>query len=682
MSILARLRDSMRGKGLHSCYAAAREKKGTSEETNLKPFRVVVFRRTQVIVLVALFVMTLVPLTLWLVYLSRDGIREARALRDELAQALDKTFDSLCAVAQAAASDPVAFGITTPSGSTVRPSGSGSIVIHWGPSPGKHNALADVAPVRRYFRLKDGRLYLAVSLPLRGDSASPRIIEVRQWFQEAVAGLRAEGAEFRTVTTAPRADDRLSFGSRVGAEILWHSLHPLAAASLVLSDNTGRPVVRIVATRHLTYPFHRALLDTIVLAAIALGSGLLFMREITIKAARVSEMWSKLSDALHAIAIGQLSGTLPPPTCQESAVAFKAVDELRRKLRGQKKLLANTAELQNYLAHTYQEGKLARAIWHYTKRLGIDCLEVYRIDSSRAHARRVFRGARNGFPEAEAILAVPEDCRAYRQAAPVLINDTHTDLICSHCVGPKDRSYLCIPLLGRGTAIGVLRMASRRPNFFDVEVRDIAETYAGMLATAMDNTYLFNELRQASLRDPLTGLHNRRFLEEYLAKRQAAIDREPKPVGIIMLDIDHFKNFNDTYGHDSGDQALRAVGSVIQRHLRAGDVACRFGGEEIVVVAEDADAEQTAEIAERLRRAIESEAIRLPQRIDPLRVTASAGVAAYPEHGVTLLDTLRAADAALYEAKRLGRNRVVIYAPSTASRDSAEDKNHPPAEAA
>ncbi len=641
-----------------------------------RPFRVVVFRRMQVLVFVGVLLMALVPLIVWRVSVVRVAYVQAQRFTNELRYHVDAAFRTLTQAAETAAAPNTTLK-PAPAGRTSTPLGQPSnpdvhVSIKPKPSDATHSSRR-AAPVTnrpvRGFRSDGGEITMFVAAAAKTPRGQPMIVQASQPLETVIGRLSRLGIRMRVESS--------SSGSPAGAAVVWRKGRPVPVARLALTDPTGQTVAYLVAERPFADGFYQAVLSTVLLLLAGLALILAFMAETAAKARRVSRMWGLLTETLDAIGRGQLTGALPPGACLESAKALEAVDRLRTQLREQKKLLNNTSKLQNYLAHTYEEEKLARALWHYARRLGIDAVEVFRVDSSRAHARRVYRGTRNGLPDAERLLAVPDDCAAYRQAAPWYVPDTRTEMTCETCVGGKDRSYYCVPLHGRGATIGVLRFVSRRPRFFNEQLRDIAETYAGMLATAMDNTYLFNELRQASLRDPLTGLHNRRFLEEYLAKRQAAMDRDPEPVGIIMLDIDHFKNFNDTYGHDAGDQALRAVGSVIQRHLRAGDVACRFGGEEIVIVAEKADVEQAAEIAERLRRAIEAEAIRLPQRIDALRLTVSAGVAGYPNHGTTLLDVLRAADVALYEAKRQGRNRVVIYEASMSRGDEQRGDQRP-----
>jgi diguanylate cyclase (GGDEF)-like protein len=166
-------------------------------------------------------------------------------------------------------------------------------------------------------------------------------------------------------------------------------------------------------------------------------------------------------------------------------------------------------------------------------------------------------------------------------------------------------------------------------------------------------------LRELSVRDPLTGLFNRRYLEETLNRELWRAARNQRPVGIIMLDLDHFKRFNDTYGHGGGDALLREVGGFLGKHVRGSDIACRYGGEEFTIILPDATLEITRQRAEELRQGAQQLALQLDgAESDP--VTFSLGVAGFPTHGNTGSEVLAAADAALYQAKAAGRDRVVV----------------------
>jgi diguanylate cyclase (GGDEF)-like protein len=168
-------------------------------------------------------------------------------------------------------------------------------------------------------------------------------------------------------------------------------------------------------------------------------------------------------------------------------------------------------------------------------------------------------------------------------------------------------------------------------------------------------------LANLKLRDALTGLYNRRFLEDALNRELLRAERSGKPVSVVMIDVDHFKHFNDKYGHDAGDFVLSAVARVITNSIRPSDIACRYGGEELAVVLSEANLECARERAEHMRLAIrDTNLTHLGQTLPA--PTASFGVAVYPANGTKPADLLKAADQALYRAKQEGRDRVCVAA--------------------
>ncbi len=170
---------------------------------------------------------------------------------------------------------------------------------------------------------------------------------------------------------------------------------------------------------------------------------------------------------------------------------------------------------------------------------------------------------------------------------------------------------------------------------------------------------LQSKLREQAIRDPLTNLFNRRYLEETLDRELARAGRESYPVCIIMVDLDYFKKINDTYGHDAGDQVLRALANTLAEHSRRGDFACRYGGEEFVIVMPNIPQHTAYERAKKLRRHLN--ALQVPYECHQLTTTTSMGIACYPECGSTRQELLRAADRAMYGAKKAGRDHIIIY---------------------
>jgi diguanylate cyclase (GGDEF)-like protein len=184
-------------------------------------------------------------------------------------------------------------------------------------------------------------------------------------------------------------------------------------------------------------------------------------------------------------------------------------------------------------------------------------------------------------------------------------------------------------------------------------------TFAGQVGLSIANIKLREELRTQSVHDALTGLYNRRYLEEALERELRRATRARQSVGILMLDLDHFKQFNDVHGHDAGDTVLREAAAFLMKNVRADDLVCRFGGEEFVIILPTADIDGARTRAERLREMVkEVSIIYHGQRLR--MVTFSGGVAAFPLHGNTPQELMAAADAALYEAKEAGRDRIAV----------------------
>ncbi|SMC38022.1 diguanylate cyclase [Papillibacter cinnamivorans] len=261
----------------------------------------------------------------------------------------------------------------------------------------------------------------------------------------------------------------------------------------------------------------------------------------------------------------------------------------------------------------------------------------------------------------------PLSCWAIRRGRQHLVDADHPGLLCGHITGPESGQYLCVPLLVNGGAIGILHLnhvdapdqeAQETGRSYTEHTTQIVTTVAEHIALALSNLKLKETLRQQSIRDALTGLFNRRYMEETLERELKRAEREDKPVGIIMFDIDHFKQFNDLAGHDAGDALLRELGAFLNRTTRGGDVVCRYGGEEFLVVLPGADMENSRQWAEKLRLGVKE--LLVYHLGKPLgKCTISLGVSSYPENGPTAEALLKAADRALYRAKNDGRDRVV-----------------------
>ena len=228
------------------------------------------------------------------------------------------------------------------------------------------------------------------------------------------------------------------------------------------------------------------------------------------------------------------------------------------------------------------------------------------------------------------------------------------------------RSIIAVPLLGWERPLGALLVYSPQPSAFSG--RDFAyfKAVGRQLSIALDNATVLNRATDMSLRDPLTGLFNRRYLEEVLETEVRRAGRYNLPLAVTMIDVDHFKAYNDRHGHPRGDEALREVAQRLRDQVRRTDVVTRYGGEEFAVVLPVTSKAHARLIGEKLRAGIAAVPFGVTREWagDPL--TISVGVAGCPDDATSLGDLLRAADAALYAAKRAGRNRVELFQSSGA----------------
>jgi diguanylate cyclase (GGDEF)-like protein len=252
------------------------------------------------------------------------------------------------------------------------------------------------------------------------------------------------------------------------------------------------------------------------------------------------------------------------------------------------------------------------------------------------------------------------DCHALRHQQVCLFSRAEHE-VCFSLRDGSTEGALCVPLIVQDDLLGILHLRTNIPMEEDEHRhwQQLAETVARQGALALSNLNLRERLQQQAIRDGLTGLFNRRYLDETLPREVQRAEREGQSVGVIMLDIDHFKRFNDTYGHDAGDVLLRAVGVFLKNNTRNEDIICRYGGEEFTLVLPRASLDNTRARAEYLREGVKSLVVQYQGQVLDA-VTASLGIAIFPDHGSTADRVVKAADEALYQAKRSGRDRVVV----------------------
>ena len=261
----------------------------------------------------------------------------------------------------------------------------------------------------------------------------------------------------------------------------------------------------------------------------------------------------------------------------------------------------------------------------------------------------------------------PDACWGLRRGKMHVVQESGSTVVCGHLNSSPHSASLCVPMMAQGDTLGILTLTGSapakvgaRPRFTESE-QQLVVTVAEHIALALANLGLQETLRHQAIRDPLTNLFNRRYMEETLGRELSRVKRKGAQLGIVMLDIDHFKRFNDTFGHDAGDIVLRELGRFLQSHVRAEDIACRLGGEEFTLIIPETSLDIVQQRTEEIRVAVKQmNVLRQGQLLGS--ITLSMGVSFFPEHGAKAEDLFRIADAALYRAKAEGRDRVVIGA--------------------
>jgi diguanylate cyclase (GGDEF)-like protein len=299
---------------------------------------------------------------------------------------------------------------------------------------------------------------------------------------------------------------------------------------------------------------------------------------------------------------------------------------------------------------------------------------VFAIDSSR-NLMGVMASWGDSLSPTQHILS-PEDCCAMRGSRLHLRMEVSQGLACRHFSGSIPDAYLCLPLAALGETLGILHISVQNSDVFTPQRLALIQQSGEYAALRLANLRLREKLHDQSIRDPLTGLYNRRFLEASLDQELHRSSRHHTGVGVIMADIDKFKAFNDTFGHNAGDIVLKEVAALFRRSVRTEDIVCRYGGEEFLIVLPDTTLESVRERAEAMREAIEK--LELQHAGHALgKITASFGIS-FSQDGVLTPDILlRYADEALYESKRRGCNCVSL-SDSVANLLAEKEKEAPP----
>ncbi len=253
-----------------------------------------------------------------------------------------------------------------------------------------------------------------------------------------------------------------------------------------------------------------------------------------------------------------------------------------------------------------------------------------------------------------------DGCFGLRKGASYIYENCERELPCAHTDAFLPQTYLCTPITAYGDTFGILHLEYREDNGRERSdaLINLVENISEYIASTLVNLRLRLHLERHSIRDTLTGLYNRRYLDEAQKVEESRARRNNHQVGIIMIDVDHFKHFNDNYGHDAGDEILQKLGEIIRHHFRESDICCRYGGEEFIVLLPAITLAQCLEKAEQLCTVVRR-MVQICRMGEYHGITISLGVAVFPDHDSTISAVLKRADEALYLAKSRGRNMVV-----------------------
>lgn len=454
----------------------------------------------------------------------------------------------------------------------------------------------------------------------RNGEASGSLIKGNERF----SGIQQELKQFRGANLRATASRRHASQQAIDAALIWDILLTAIFAALLL-------LLAYFASRRMVEPVHQFI------------------------------------QAAERLRHGDFEPSLPPATENEFGVLSRSFLHMARALRQDREELAALKRFSEAVTECTSETEVYDQILHALRdRFHPDQVILFKLRPEEDFLEAV--ASLNPLPAEVQDWPVMEgkhSCKAVRMGRPFRVNDVTTEPLCPGKFAlPTGGSYYCGPLIAGGIIIGAVRLHGAA-GFWTPDRESLLESYLSTAASVLSNLRLLQSMSEQANIDPLTGIYNRRFCEDYARKLMAMARRKNTPLGFIMMDLDHFKSINDVYGHETGDRILKQFAKTVTQSMRETNLIARFGGEEFVVLLPDTDSKACQLVAERIRKAIAHMSLPAAKEKSIPQITVSLGIAVYPEHGAALEDVLQASDRALYESKRAGRNRVTLYVEET-----------------
>ena len=405
---------------------------------------------------------------------------------------------------------------------------------------------------------------------------------------------------------------------------------------------------------------HRAVVSGVVFVLLF---AVLLVLLVHLVSSSISEPIHLLIHASDRLRQGDFDPKLPPETESEFGVLSRSFLQMTHALRRDREELSAIKRFSEAVTECTSENEVYDHILHaFRDRFQPRQVIIFKL-----------RPEEDILEAVASLIPLPEDvqdwpviegkhsCKAVRMGRPFRVNDVSVEPLCPGKFAlPNEGSYYCGPLIAGGIIIGAVRLEGAA-GFWTPERESLLESYLSTSASVLSNLQLLQTMREQANMDPLTGLYNRRFCKDYTRKLMAMARRKDTPLGFIMLDLDHFKNINDVFGHEVGDRILKQFARTVTQSMRETNLTARLGGEEFIILLPDTGAKACQVVAERIRIAVARMSIPQVKEKHIPAVTVSLGIAVYPEHGATLEEMLQASDRALYESKRAGRNRTTLY---------------------